>query len=161
MNSQEVLDYMRHEWHQAVNGVSEQWHHLRQRTNHSIVSFSSPQAEDEAVEWGLLAVEMYETDDRLVIHAEVPGLDGDSIEVKVDGSELLISGCKPSPSDISNSSRHHCREIIYGTFERRIALPHLHIDDAHNTASCNNGVLTIALPLLDNKAQPARAISVH
>ncbi len=88
---------MRHEWHQAVNGVSEQWHHLRQRTNHSIVSFSSPQADNEAVEWGRLAVEMYETNDRLGIHAEVPGLDGDSIEVKVDGSELVISGCKPSP----------------------------------------------------------------
>lgn len=161
MNTQEVISFMRHEWHQAILGVSEQWHHLRQRSNHAIVSFHTDGDTEEDVEWGLVPVEMYESDDRLVIRAEVPGLDGDSVQVKVEGSNLIITGHKLSPQDIASSAHYFNREVVYGDFERSIPLPHLRIDEQNNSASCSNGILTIALPLQASSDRSERSISVH
>lgn len=101
-------------------------------------------------------VDVYETEDRYVVTAEIPGLTREQIEIAVRDSRLMIRGTR-SAGVSENASRHyHQVERGHGTFERvfRFADP---IEQDRITADLRDGVLTITLP---KTAAPPRRIEV-
>lgn len=111
------------------------------------------------------AVNMRETDEALIVEAELPGLDVGDVEISVAGDELLLKGSRPEceigkhPGGSGNGEPQgkecvtwHRRERGTGAFERRITLP-VPVDAARVDARLTNGVLTVTCPKAP-EAQP-------
>jgi HSP20 family protein len=96
------------------------------------------------------AVDVVETPDAIVLHAELPGMKKEEIEIQLSGETLAIRG-ERQPSPCSNGENFHRIERRYGRFSRafQIETP---IDAAQVQASYDDGVLTVRLP----KAQSAK-----
>jgi HSP20 family protein len=88
-----------------------------------------------------LPVDIYSTEDKVVIRAAVPGVDPDDVEITIEGDTLTIKGETKAPEDVDYICQEHC----YGPFARTFTLNvPIQIDKA--TAEFENGVLTLTLP---------------
>jgi len=92
-------------------------------------------------------VDVWETEQEVVVAADVAGIDERHLEVRFEGRELVIRGQRPDPGERADAERlkQHQMELTYGRFERTIALP-VPVDGDHIVASYKNGLLTIACP---------------
>ncbi len=95
-------------------------------------------------------VDVIEDSDRLVFRAELPGVDRNDIDIKVEGGTLVLRGEKKQEKDVTDESAHRV-ERYYGSFSRRFVLPTT-IDADKISATFCNGVLEVVLP----KAEEAR-----
>jgi len=95
-------------------------------------------------------IEMYETPDEVVVKAEMPGLDKDSIDVKVRGNYLIIRGVKKQ-EEKEEKDNVFFSETFYGEFQRVIPIP-VEVNEEGIEAYYDKGVLEIRLP----KAAPSR-----
>src|SRR5437763_9909079 len=67
-------------------------------------------------------MDIYETEDRFVVHVELPGIEPDSVELSVEDSTLTIRGERNFSSDVNEESFHRV-ERRYGAFSRSLTLP--------------------------------------
>jgi HSP20 family protein len=103
------------------------------------------------------AVDIYETESHdLVVRAELPGMNREDIEVKVENNTLILKGEKKLDSEVKEESYRRI-ERTYGTFHRSFTLPTT-VDTGRIGAEFKNGVLTVKLPFRE-EAKP-RTISV-
>lgn len=99
------------------------------------------------------AVDIREEDDRYVIHADVPGVKAEDIDVQMDKGVLSIKGRRES--ETSEERKGYKRvERVRGSFFRRFALPDT-ADAEAISASCKDGVLEIVIPK-QAQVQPRR-----
>jgi HSP20 family protein len=103
------------------------------------------------------AVDIFETGDRIVLRADLPGIDQEAIEIRVDDNTLMIRGERPFPKD-ANADGFHRAERPYGAFMRSFNLP-LNVDQSGILASHRNGVLEVLLP--KKQESKAKAIRVE
>ena len=89
-------------------------------------------------------LEVYETDEALVVQAEIAGMNEDHLEVVVDGNVLSIRGERPDPRQAEKRSYHEAR-IPYGAFGADVFVPFA-VDTDRSTADYHNGFLRIVLP---------------
>ncbi|MCX7794831.1 MAG: Hsp20/alpha crystallin family protein [Thermodesulfovibrionales bacterium] len=89
------------------------------------------------------AVDIYEDNEKFIVEAELPGVREEDIEVKVEGSVLLISGLRKSSSD--TFLRCHRLERQQGYFLRRFILSS-EIDKEKISATLKDGILTVIIP---------------
>jgi HSP20 family protein len=92
-------------------------------------------------------LELTDTDESVVVKAELPGLKPEDIELSVEGSVLTMSGEKRESSEKTDGNYHHS-ERRYGSFRRAVTLPS-EIDTEKVTTEFENGVLTIRLPKVE------------
>ncbi len=93
--------------------------------------------------WGL-AVDMYETDDHLVVKASVPGVKPENLNISIQGETLTIKGELKEEHE-KKEERYHYRERRYGAFHRTLMLPYP-IQTEQVEAVFENGVLTLTMP---------------
>ncbi len=96
------------------------------------------------------AVDILETGDNLVIRAEVPGVERNAIDVKVEDNTLILSGERLREAETDDTQAYR-RERVYGSFVRSFTLPKT-VDAARITAEYKNGVLEVTIP----KAEEAK-----
>ncbi len=101
------------------------------------------------------AVDMYQTDDEIVVKAAVPGAKADDVQINVTGEVLIIKGEIGEKQEVKEKA-YHLREQRWGVFERTIALPTDVIADKAK-AEFENGILTITLP----KAEEVRPKTIN
>jgi len=78
------------------------------------------------------------------INADLPGINKDDVNVKIDGNNLILSGERESSEEIDEKYYHHS-EKSYGRFERTFSIPSdVDIENIH--AESKNGILTLTLP---------------
>jgi len=107
-------------------------------------------AADETAAWSP-RIEVVETDNQFEVAAELPGVEKDDVKVEVQSNILTISGEKrPAPEKKERSM--YLGERAYGTFSRSFQLPAL-VDNSAIRATFKNGVLTLALPKVE-EAKP-------
>lgn len=87
-------------------------------------------------------VDVYETEDAVVVRVELAGVRRDALRVSVDGELLRIQGVREGAG--VGAVRLHQMEIASGPFERRLALPP-EIDRERVTAHLEDGLLTVTL----------------
>src|SRR5690242_676407 len=104
--------------------------------------------------WGL-AVDMFETNDNLVVKASVPGVKPENIDITIQGGNLIIKGEMQEEQQQGQQGRYHYRERRLGSFSRVITLPYPVQSDQAN-AAFEHGVLTLTLP----KAEEVRPRSI-
>ena len=90
------------------------------------------------------AVDIYETENELVLKADVPDVDPKNIDVRVENQTLTISGDRKFEQE-SSSKGFHRIERSYGNFVRSFAVPNT-FDTENIGADFKNGVLTVTLP---------------
>ena len=91
---------------------------------------------------GQLAVDVYETADKLIIKARTAGIERKDLDVSINDNILTISGVLSGGED-DRATQWHIQECYWGEFSRTIALPVPVIEDGVE-AVLKDGVLTIA-----------------
>jgi len=91
-----------------------------------------------------VAVDMHETDDELVLTADLPGLKPEDVDIGITENTLTMRGEFRS-EDEGERGNVHFQERRYGSFQRSLALP-APIDADAAEAEFKDGVLTILLP---------------
>jgi len=90
------------------------------------------------------SVDIYETENALVLSAEVPGIDEKDIEIKIEDNTLTLKGERKFEKETKEENYHRI-ERAYGSFYRSFTLPH-YIDQDNIKAEHENGVLKITMP---------------
>lgn len=100
-------------------------------------------------------IDMYQTDDEVVVKAAIPGFKADDVQINITGDVLSIRGEMRQENE-SKEKSWQMREQRWGTFERRVALPtEVKADNAK--AEFEDGILTITLP----KAEEVRPKTIN
>ncbi|UCD48231.1 MAG: Hsp20/alpha crystallin family protein [Deltaproteobacteria bacterium] len=90
------------------------------------------------------AVDIYESNDSVVVKAELPGVEKDQISVEVKDGILSLRGERKFEKEVKEESYHRI-ERSYGSFQRSFSLP-VSVDQEKVTAQFKNGVLEVTLP---------------
>ncbi len=114
--------------------------------------------------WGLqaeaksLALDVYETDDNIVVTAAVPGVNPDDIEISITGDMLTIKGETRSEEKVEEGA-YIRQERRYGSFQRSLTLPtEVQVDEA--AATFEHGELKLTLPKREEVKPKSIKISV-
>jgi len=91
---------------------------------------------------GQLAVDVYETDEKLVIKARTAGVNKEDLDVSISDGILTISGTLSSGDD-ADAINWHIQECYWGEFNRTLALP-VSVKEDEVEAVLKDGVLTIS-----------------
>ena len=97
--------------------------------------------EDEDIP-GQLAVDVYETADKLIIKARTAGIERKDLDVSISDNILTISGVL-SGSEDDKVIQWHIQECYWGEFSRTIALP-VQVKEDGVEAVLKDGVLTVS-----------------
>ena len=97
--------------------------------------------------WSVPAIDMYQTDDEIVVKAALPGIKADEVQINITGEVLTLKG-EVSQNQEMEEKAWHIREQRFGSFERSVALPTDVVADKAK-ADFENGILTITLPKAD------------
>jgi HSP20 family protein len=89
------------------------------------------------------AVDTEVRDGKMVVTADLPGIDPKSVDVSVSGDRLTIKGERKAEHEENQAGRFY-REVRYGRFERTLRLPGP-IDPGTVTAKYRDGVLDISM----------------
>ena len=103
------------------------------------------------------AVDIYETENELVLKADLPDVDQKDIDVRVENQTLMIAGERKFEKKEDNKGFHRI-ERSYGNFVRSFAVPNS-FDTEHIGAQYHNGVLSVTLP--KKEAAKPRQIKVE
>jgi HSP20 family protein len=104
-------------------------------------------------------VDVRETDKQFVIHAELPGLTKEQVNVELDQGVLTLSGeRKFEKKDVQE--QFHRIERSYGKFQRSFAVPE-GLDPSAIQATFNNGVLEVLMPKPEDKKPVAAKINIQ
>ena len=112
--------------------------------------------EDDEAMPGQLAVDVYETDERLIIKARTAGVNKSDLDVSISDGILTISGTLSSGDD-SAATQWHIQECYWGEFSRTLALP-VPVKEDEVEAILKDGVLTIGFTKV--KQEQARKIEI-
>ena len=113
--------------------------------------------EEEEPMPGQLAVDVYETETRLVIKARTAGVSKSDLDVSISDGILTISGTLSSGDD-SEATQWHMQECYWGEFSRTLALP-VPVKEDEVEAVLKDGVLTVSFGKV--KQEQAKKIQIQ
>ncbi len=106
---------------------------------------------------GQLAVDVYETEDRLIVKARTAGVNKEDLDVSISDGILTISGTLSSGDD-TDATHWHIQECYWGEFSRTLALP-VSVKEDEVEAVLKDGVLTIGFSKI--KQEQAKKIQIQ
>lgn len=96
---------------------------------------------------GHLTVDVFQTEDDIVVQSTIAGASPDDIDISVTTDMVTIKGHRATEHSTKASDYFH-QELYWGSFSRAIILP-VDVDADRAKASYKNGILTIRLPKLE------------
>jgi HSP20 family protein len=96
---------------------------------------------------GHLTVDVYQTEDDIVIRSTIAGARIEDIDIQVTQDMVTIKGTRKAEEHVAAEGYFH-RELYWGTFSRAVILP-VDVEPEGAKASYKNGILTIRLPKLE------------
>lgn len=89
-------------------------------------------------------VDIYETDEAVVLKAELAGLNKNDVTIEIKNSTLVLRGERKFEKDIKEENYHRI-ERSYGSFSRTFSLPQT-VDHSKVSATFKDGLLEIMIP---------------
>lgn len=121
------------------------------RSDQKLLSSDEESAIDKVVQ---LDVDVFQTEDSIIVYAQAAGTDISDVHVSIEGDAdiVLVEGRRLRPEFLAFAKKKPdgafvTEECVWGEFYRRIILPDS-IDIDHADAKIKNGVLVLTLPLL-------------
>ena len=108
-------------------------------------------------EW-MPTVDISETKDKLLVKAELPGMDAKDVSVTVSGDLLTIKGEKKREEE-KKDEHYYCCEIYCGSFQRFIRLP-VNVKTEKVDATFEKGILQVTLPKTEESKKKEIKIKV-
>ena len=103
-------------------------------------------------------IDLSESEDTLMVKAELPGINPEDLDISVIGTKLTISGEKSSET-VEKSEYYQSVEKSFGSFSRTVRLPcRVKVEDIQ--ATYKNGILQIIMPKLEREPSPAVRVKV-
>lgn len=100
-------------------------------------------------------VDIYESEDNLILKAELPGIESENVTIEVNENTLVLKGDRKLQKDLKED--YHRMERFYGSFQRSFSFPYV-VDGTGIKANFKDGVLKITVPKL--KESKADSIKV-
>lgn len=100
-----------------------------------------------------IPVNVYETEEDVLIVAPMPGVEAENIDIEILGKQVRLRASLRGPGQ--DDRRYLIREWSYGPYERVVELP-VDVDGEHANASHSNGILALSLP----KSTRARSVRI-
>lgn len=108
-------------------------------------AFPAVRSQDETSIWNWSpVVDIFDDQDRIVIKAELPGVEKKDISLDVKGRILTLRGERASDKEVQEES-YYRRERLFGRFERAFTLP-MDVSVDKVSADFKDGVLKIEIP---------------
>jgi Molecular chaperone (small heat shock protein) len=104
---------------------------------------------------GQLAVDIYETTEKLIVKSRVAGVNAKDLDIQVENNLLTIQGTLSAGED-SAATKWHLQECYWGEFKRTISLP-VKVNEDEVEAILKDGVLTVSFIKI---APPVKRVSV-
>ena len=153
-------------WDSLVDG----WQRLYRRAAGAMTRFTPGKKADRADDagqeialrsagWGVLAAEVFDDDDKIVVRLEAPGMEKSDFDLEVLDNYLVVRGEKQIERERSQG-RYHVTECAYGSFERAIPLRE-EVESAKARATYKKGVLRIELPKPESRRRRAMKVEIH
>ncbi len=110
-------------------------------------AFTRPLSMRDGWSMGSPAIDMYQTENDVVVKASIPGMKAEDVQINITGDVLTLKG-EVKQEEERKEKAWHIREQRFGSFERSVALPtSVKTDKAE--AVFENGILTVTLPKAD------------
>ncbi len=93
---------------------------------------------------GQLAIDVYETDNDIVLKAPIAGVDPGDVEVSITDDVVSIEGERKKCQKTKNED-YFIQECYWGGFNRSYILP-IEIDAGKGQAEIKDGILTVTIP---------------
>jgi HSP20 family protein len=122
---------------------------MSNRLNRTVNDPYTPRTEDSFGAWAP-PVDIFERQDHLVIRAEVPGVQMEDMDVRIENGVLTLHGERKQDTDLKEENAHRL-ERVYGAFTRSFSLPTT-VDALKVSATYKDGVLEVTVP----KAETAK-----
>jgi HSP20 family protein len=122
---------------------------MRNRLHSTLDDSDIPRTEESIGTWGPL-VDVFEKADRLVIRAELPGVQKEDMDIRIENGVLTLHGERKRDPDIKEENAYRM-ERVYGAFARSFSLPTT-VDPTKVEATYKDGVLEVTIP----KAETAK-----
>jgi HSP20 family protein len=104
-------------------------------------------------------VDIAETENDIMVTAEIPGMEQKDLDVNLAGDILTIKGEKKAEHEEKGDNFHRI-ERSYGSFSRSFALP-CEVQEGKAEATYKNGVLSLKLPKSERCKKKAVKIAIH
>ncbi len=92
---------------------------------------------------GQLAVDVYQTENDLVIQSAIAGIKPENLDISMERDVITIKGIREKPFE--EKGDYFSQECYWGPFSRKIILP-VEVDPNRATAEMKEGILTIRIP---------------
>ena len=116
------------------------------RLNRTVNDSYTSRTEDAFGAWAP-PVDIFERKDHLVLRAEVPGVQKEDMDVRIENGVLTLHGERKQEVDVKEENAHRM-ERVYGAFTRSFSLPTT-VDAAKVTATYKDGVLEVTVPKIE------------
>lgn len=152
-----VLNDWKRSLEQAWDSLAEGWRHLRSRAAGALTQFRPSAKSEPPVEvigdvwpasWAVLAVDVFDDDDRVVVRLEAPGMRKEDFRLEVRDDVLWVEGEKRFERE-STRGRYRLMQCAYGKFQRAIGLP-VAVRGDKARATYKDGVLRVELPKVES-----------
>lgn len=118
-------------------------------------SYGTGYEEDE----GELAIDLYETPDKIVLQAMVAGVRPDQLDVSITREMCTITGRREGPRSVPAEDYFH-EELYWGSFSRTVSLPgEVEVEESEATES--HGLLTIEMPKINKDRETKLEIKTN
>jgi len=166
-----TLQQFRQGMNQAWDRVVDGWRHLYHQAANAITRYTPSRHPEEtgggdleetslrSTGWGVLAAEVFDGQDRVVVRLEAPGMEPGEFRLEVVDDMLVVRGEKRIQRERSEG-RYHVSECAYGSFERAIILPDA-VDSDRAEARYSRGILRVELPKTSPVTRRRIKVQVH
>ena len=117
---------------------------LQEQVNRLFESKFPGREDDSTLTTWAPTVDIYETENELVLRADLPGIDEKDLDVRVENNMLTIRGERKFDEQVKEDNYLRI-ERTYGSFSRSFSLPNS-VNTEAIKAEYKNGVLAIELP---------------
>jgi HSP20 family protein len=104
-------------------------------------------------------VDVYQTDNDVVVKAEIPGVAKEDINVYIDENSIRLSGQTRRNDEFKDENVYRA-ERYYGNFSRTIPLP-VEVRSEQAKAEYKDGILSITIPKVEPSKQKGRRIDIQ
>ena len=90
-------------------------------------------------------LDIFETDDSVVVEAQVPGIKEENIDINIEGNVLTINACQEETEEQKNKKKTIYKSTRQTSFNYSTNLPRI-VDSSKTEAEVQDGVLKITIP---------------